>query len=179
MPKNDNPQALRFIDSMAKHGEQEAGEEFCAAHPLGKSADARKKAKWAKNLCAFLNERCDDEKVQAIRADCACGPSHGMCAKLKAVYDKEKDPSAFVEKINQQDLGFTLEYDGHSYFLSYPQCYCSCVKRMNEPLPKAWCYCTLGFTKRMFAFILEKEVQAELLSSIKLGDAVCRIKITA
>ncbi len=178
MPKNDNPQALRFLTSMAKHGKQEAGDRFAGEYPLGKSADVRKKMKWAKNLCSFLDENYDNETVKAIRMDCACEPSSAFSGKIRAIYEKGKDPYAFSKNINMLDLGFTLEYDGNSYILEYPQCYCSCVKRVDETLPRAWCYCTLGYNKRLFENIFGQEVRVELINSVKLGDAVCRIRIT-
>ena len=177
MPKNDNPQALRFLASMAKHGEQAAGERFAEEHPLGKSADISKRSAWAKALCGYLNDRYDEETVKAIRMDCACGP-YAINGKLKALYEKSDGPADFVKKVNEPNSGFSQEYDGTSYYIVYPQCYCSCVKRAEGQLPKAWCYCTLGFSKRMFETILGKEVEGELLSSIKAGDAACRIRIT-
>ncbi len=177
MPKNDNPQALRFLASMAKHGEQEAGERFAEEHPLGKSADISKRSAWAKALCGYLNDRYDEETVKAIRMDCACGP-YAINGKLKALYEKSDGPADFVKKVNELDPGFSLEYDGTSYYVVYPQCYCSCVKRTDGQLPKAWCYCTLGYSRRMFETILGKETEGELLSSIKAGDTVCRIRIT-
>ena len=177
MPKNDNPQALRFLASMAKHGEQAAGERFAEEHPLGKSADISKRSAWAKALCGYLNDRYDEETVKAIRMDCACGP-YAINGKLKALYEKSDGPADFVKKVNELDPGFSLEYDGTSYYVVYPQCYCSCVKRAEGQLPKAWCYCTLGYSKRMFETILGKETEGELLSSIKAGDTVCRIRIT-
>ena len=177
MPKNDNPQALRFLASMAKHGEQAAGEQFAKEHPLGKSADISKRSAWAKTLCGYLNDRYDEETVKAIRMDCACGP-YAINGKLKALYEKSDGPADFVKKVNELDPGFSLEYDGTSYYIVYPQCYCSCVKRAEGQLPKAWCYCTLGYSRRMFETILGKETEGELLSSIKAGDTVCRIRIT-
>ena len=177
MPKNDNPQALRFLASMAKHGEQAAGERFAEEHPLGKSADISKRSAWAKALCGYLNDRYDEETVKAIRMDCACGP-YAINGKLKALYEKSDGPADFVKKVNELDPGFSLEYDGTAYYLIYPQCYCSCVKRTDGQLPKAWCYCTLGYSRRMFETILGKETEGELLSSIKAGDTVCRIRIT-
>ena len=177
MPKNDNPQALRFLASMAKHGEQAAGEQFAKEHPLGKSADISKRSAWAKALCGYLNDRYDEETVKAIRMDCACGP-YAINGKLKALYEKSDGPADFVKKVNELDPGFSLEYDGTSYYVVYPQCYCSCVKRTDGHLPKAWCYCTLGYSRRMFETILGKETEGELLSSIKAGDTVCRIRIT-
>ena len=179
MPKNDHPQARRFYDSMEKHGKQEDGSGFSEEHPLPKSANGARKIQWVKDLCAFLNDHYDDETIKAIRMDCACGPKYGYGgSKLKAVYEKNRDPYAFVEKANALDLGFSLEYDGRAYYLIYPQCYCSCVNGTGDLLPKAWCYCTLGYSRRMFGYIFGKEVRTELISSVKQGDAVCRIGIT-
>ena len=47
-------------------------------------------------------------------------------------------------------------------------------KRIEKGLPQTWCYCTLGYTKKMFEFIFDAEVKVELLSSIKLGNENCR-----
>ena len=177
MAKNDNPHALRLLESMSKHGKDTEAAEFAEANPLAKSADFNKKYEWAQNVCTFLDENFDDETVKEIRMDCACGPEHGKGAKIKALYEKEKEPNVFVEKVNKLNLGFTLEYDGTYFYLIYPQCYCSCVKRVDEKLSKTWCYCTLGYSKRMFENIFDKEVQVELLTSIKQGDSDCRIQI--
>ena len=129
-------------------------------YPLSKSATAEKKFEWAKNICEYLNDNYDAEKVLEIRADCACGPELGKGKKLKDLYEKETDPAMFVQKANHLNQGFTLEFDGKSYFLVYPQCYCSCVKRVNQTLPKAWCECTLGYTKKMFSYIFSCNVYA-------------------
>ena len=179
MPKNDHPQVRRFLESMEKHGEREAGIRFSEANPLSKSANVNRKIQWAKGLCVFLNDHYDDETIKAIRMDCACGPKYGYGgSRLKAVYETDRDPYAFVEKSNALDLGFSFEYDGTAYYMIYPQCYCSCVNRTADLLPKTWCYCTLGYARRMFGYVFGKEVRTELISSVKQGDAVCRIRIT-
>ncbi len=179
MPKNDHPQVRRFLESMEKHGAGEAGIRFSEENPLSKSAGTGKKIQWARELCDFLDGHYDDETVRAIRTDCACGPKYGYGgSKLKAVYEKNSDPNTFVEKANALDLGFSLEFDGTAYYLIYPRCYCSCVNRTDERLPRSWCYCTLGYTRKMFGYILGKEVRTELIGSVKQGGAVCRIKIT-
>ena len=158
---------------------QEAGSRFAEENPLPKSASVNRKFQWAQELCAFLNDHYDEETIQAIRRDCACGPKYGYGgSRLKAVYEKNRDPYAFVEKVNALDLGFSLEYDGTAYFLIYPQCYCSCVNRIAEPLSGTWCSCTLGYAARMFGYVFGKEVRTQLISSVKQGDAVCRIRIT-
>ena len=136
MAKNDNPHALRFLESMEKHGEKEAANRFSEEYPLAKSADYIKKFTWAKDVCEFLDTNYDEEMIKLVRMDCACGPEYGKGAKIKALYEKDDKPDVFVHKVNKLNLGFTFEYDGTYYYLIYPQCYCSCVKRMEEPISK-------------------------------------------
>lgn len=177
MAKNDNAHALRLMSSLEKHGKHKEAEQFAKTHPLAQSADVEKKFDWAQRQCAFLETNFDAETVRAIRMDCACGPEMGKCKKLKAVYEKAADFFVFSEKVNALRLGFSVEYDGQSLYLIYPQCYCSCVKRMDKPLPDAWCHCTLGYAQRMFTEILGQSVNVALLSSVKRGDEACRIRI--
>ncbi|MGN0425950.1 MAG: DUF6144 family protein [Acetatifactor sp.] len=177
MAKNDNPHAVRLQESMITHGESAAAEQFAASHPLSKSANIEKKFAWAQSVCEFLSGNYDDEKVKAIRMDCACGPELGKGKKLREIFEKESDARTFVEKVNRLNQGFTMEFDGKYFYLIYPQCYCSCVKRMEQTLPETWCYCTLGYTKRMFENIFDGGVKVELMGSVKLGNENCRIRI--
>ncbi len=177
MAKNDNPHAIRLTESLEKHGKHNEAISFLETHPLSKSATAEAKLEWAQQQCTFLSEHFDNETVKDIRMDCACGPELGKGKKLKNLYEKENDLGLFVERANKLNQGFSLQYDGEFVYLIYPQCYCSCVKRFDTALPVTWCYCTLGYTKKMFECIFDKEVQVELLSSVKQGDSVCKIKI--
>ena len=177
MARNDNPNARRFMESMEKHGESKEAEKFSSVCSLSRTASAEKRFRWAKELCDFLDRNYDDEKIREIRMDCACGPTKGMIERLIPLYQKE-DPVLFVEKVNALDLGYSLEYDGTSYFLIYPECYCSCVKASDDLLSRTWCYCTLGYTKKWFEAVFGKEVSVELLEAVKCGDSRCRIRIT-
>lgn len=177
MTKNDNAHALRLCNSLAVHCGNEAAEALTSEYPLSKSAGVEKKFEWANNICRFLNERYDNETVMSIRMDCACGPETGKCKKVKEMFDKSLNPEAFVDRVNKLNLGYTLEYDGENYFLIYPRCYCSCVKNIPKNVPEAWCYCTIGYTKKLFEFVFEGEVEAELINSVKLGADNCRIRV--
>ena len=178
MAKNEDPNMMRLLESMEKHGQKEAGEVFSKENPIEESADVNGKFEWAKKTCAFLEENFDDDTVKAIRMDCACGPQYEWIQSVKDAYDASTSPEDFVEKTNALELGYWLEFEGTSYYLMYPQCYCDFVNQVEDTLPKAWCYCTLGYTKKMFTYVLGKEVEVELITSVKLGDKECRIKVT-
>lgn len=177
MPKNDNPHAVRLYDSIAKHSDEETANRIANEMSLSKSADAAKKFAWAEGVCALLERDFAEDTVKAIRMDCACGPETGKISKLKKLYDSCSGLDDFAARANGQNGGFTIEHSNGELILTYPQCYCSCVKRVERPLAKSWCYCTLGYAKRMFENVLGREVDVELMESVKSGGNACRIRI--
>jgi len=177
MPKTDNPHSVRLYDSLVKHAGEETAKRIAHKIPLSKSADFEKKFAWAESVCAGLEAEFDEETITAVRMDCACGPETGKMNALKKVYESSAGPEDFAERANKLDHGFTIQYEDGTLMLVYPQCYCSCVKRVDKPLSKTWCACTLGYTKRMFEHILGRPVAVELLESVKTGGQVCRIRI--
>ena len=177
MPKTDNPHAIRLYDSIRMHADEKTAGRIAHKIPLSKSADFEKKFAWAESVCADLEQEFDDSAVRRIRMDCACGPEIGKMEKLRKLYRAAVDMDDFVTKANRLNQGFTMEHTDNGLFLIYPQCYCSCVKRVEKPITKTWCYCTLGYTKRMFEYVLDKTVMVELIESVKTGGSACRIKI--
>lgn len=178
MPKTDNPHTVCLYDSISKHVNEESAERIANKIPLSKAADIEKKFAWAESICADLDNEFDEGTVMAIRMDCACGPETGKISKLKKAYSSSSDLDDFVSKANKFNQGFTIEHSDNALFLIYPCCYCSCVKRIDKPISKTWCYCTLGYTKKTFEYILERDVTVELIESVKTGGSICKMKIT-
>ena len=72
----------------------------------------------------------------------------------------------------------SLEYiSEHKILFCYPQCYCSCVKRVPQGLPKTWCYCTLGNAEGIFRNVFKQDVKVSLCESIKSGSNKCVIEV--
>lgn len=179
MPINDDSHSLRLCESLNKHIGQSDADECASKLPLSKSADFMYKFKWAEQVCVFLNGKYSEDNVKKIRMDCCCLPPKNRMDKVKRLYVESADLDEFTVKYNAEYAGRSSVWhkNGDLYF-SYPTCYCSCVKRMNKPLSKTWCLCTLGYTKRLFDYVFDCDTKAELMESIKLGDARCVIKIT-
>ena len=176
--QNSNRHAQNLYNSLLNHKEKQTADELASNYPLSKSAVSQKKFRWAEDICRFLESRYDERTIQAIRMDCACGPSPERMKKLKRLYTASPGLEEFAEKYNKADLGSTVWREGNALLLSYPVCYCPCVKRTDKPLSKTWCYCTLGYTKRLFDYVLDRETKVELLESVKTGGSRCVIKIT-
>ena len=178
MSKNDNPHAIRLYESVLKHSNRTAADKIANQYPLSKAADIDKEFTWAESICADLENEFDDEMVKTIRMDCVCGPDMGNLSNFKNMYQSSTDLEEFVSNINNQNQGFTIEYDDNALYYIYPECYCPCVNRIDKPISKTWCFCTLGYTKKMFEYILDRKVDVSLIESIKTGGSICKIKVT-
>jgi len=177
MPKTDNPHAIRLYNSLTKYTDEQTAERIAYKIPLSKSADINKKFAWAESICDDLQKAFDDNTIKEIRMDCACGPEMGKINKLQKIYQSSANLNEFITKANNLNQGFTMQTENNHLFLIYPQCYCSCVKRIESSISEIWCYCTLGYTKKMFEHILDRSVEVELLESVKTGGKKCVIKI--
>lgn len=178
MAAPDNSHAQRLRESLRRHIGMEEAEAFMDRHPLSVSADFKKKAVWARETCAELEETLARDQVKAIRMDCACGPSPAQIKALQKIYRESGGPEEFARAATALKKGYTLSYQDGALLLCYPTCYCSCVKRDDGPMPQSWCDCTLGYAKRMFSGAMGKPVAAELLQSVKTGGQQCVIRIT-
>ena len=177
MAKTDNPHAERLYQSLLTYTDEATAAQIAHHIPLSKSADAKKKFAWAEDVCVSLAARFDDETIRAIRMDCACGPGMGKIGALQKLYAQSADWDDFVAKANALHQGFTIRHENGALFLHYPECYCSCVKQVDQAMPVSWCYCTLGYTKKMFTYILGRAVAVELIESVKTGGRQCIIKV--
>jgi len=178
MAKTDNPHSLRLYSSIQKYSDEATAERITNKISLSKSADIDKKFTWAESICADLEKEFDEDTIKLIRMDCACGPEMGKINHLHKIYQSSDNLDDFVEKANRLKQGFTMKHENGDLYLEYPQCYCSCVKRIDQPISKVWCYCTLGYAKRTFEHILGRAVEVELLESVKTGGSRCFIKVT-
>ncbi len=76
----------------------------------------------------------------------------------------------------------------HKYFQTtdvqkkkYYYCHCPRIRDLflnnEKPLDVNYCYCSAGFTKDIWEYILQREVKVEIIESLMKGDEVCKIAI--
>lgn len=177
MAKNDNPHAIRMYNSLASVN-QEVADAFSKKLPLTRSADFKKKFKWASDVCEFLEERFDEETICKLRSSCNCEDGISKADRMKYYLKTTNNIAHFVEAFNSKESYAKIELDGDDLLFIYPTCYCSCVKRIDQILSKTWCYCTQGYAKSLFEKVFEVPVKAELMESIKTGSNRCVVKIS-
>lgn len=178
MPKNDNVKSIRLYESVQANVSKEAADKMAETVYLSKSADFKRKFKWANDVCTYLESNFDNSQIKQIRMGCSCIPPPKYMDAVKKLYESSNNVNEFCEKYNAEYAEkHSVWNEGETLFFSYPHCLCDCVQRINEPISKTWCLCTLGYTKKLFDYVLETDTEVELLESIKTGGSRCVMKI--
>lgn len=178
MAKNDNAHSNRLVESLRTNIGGIEANEFEEKYPLSKSANVTKKFEWAKEACEYLEKRYDKETIMSIREKCICNDGKTTAIKMLKYLNQTSSISEFVDSFNDKKNFASLEYiNDNKIMFCYPECYCGCVKRVNEQLPEIWCYCTLGYAKSVFSKVFNKDVKVQLVESIKTGGTRCAVSI--
>ena len=178
MAKNDNAHAVRLVSSLAQTVGPEKAREFEESYPLSKSASSEKKFKWAQNACAYLEQNFDPETIAVIRKACRCSDGKSNAAKLRKYLEQTDTIEDFVKAFNQNETFASLEYiSDHKILFCYPECYCSCVKRVPQTLSETWCACTVGNAEETFRAVFHDGVRVTLRESIKTGADRCALEV--
>lgn len=159
MSKNDNAHSIRLVNSLEKNIGSDIAKEFEEKYPLSKSANIEKKYEWAKNVCSYLEQNFDTETVIKIRKECRCNDGKSIANKMLKYLKKADSIENFVNQFNTNETFANLIYISENKVLfCYPECYCSCVKRIPRE-------------------VLKKDVKVTLLESIKSGADKCVIEV--
>lgn len=178
MPKNDNAHLMRMYNSLCENADQQSADKFAEKFPLSKSAPIERKFKWSEDACAFLEENFDEKTICKIRSACYCDEGITKAEKMKHILARSSSFAEFANKYNEVETAASIETDGKNLFFIFPTCYCSHVKRINKPISKTWCYCSLGFAYSLFFKVFDSDIKVELLESIKTGGNRCVFKVS-
>lgn len=179
MPKNDNEKSIRLYESVKTNVNEETANKMAETVYLSKSADFKRKFNWANDVCTYLENNFNDKQVMQIRMNCSCTPPLKYMEAVRKLYQASASLDEFCEKYNVKYAdNHSVWNESETLYFSYPSCYCSVVKRVNEPVSKIWCLCTLGYTKKVFDFVFECDTDVELIESIKTGGNKCVMRIT-
>jgi hypothetical protein len=167
-----------MVDSKNRNIGNEMAKQFEESYPLSKSADVKKKYDWALDTCNYLEERFDLNTIINLRKECRCNDGKSIAKKILKYLNGASSIEQFVELFNANETFASFEYISENKMLfCYPECYCACVKRAQQYLPKTWCYCTLGNAEGIFKEVFKSDVKVTLLRSILSGDDRCVIAV--
>ncbi len=178
MPKNDNVKSIRLYESVKNNISKEVADSMAEKVYLSKSADFKRKFKWANDVCNYLESNFDSEQIKEIRMGCSCTPAPKYIEAVKKMYQTSENLDEFCEKYNTTFAGkHSIWHENDVLFFSYPHCLCDCVQQVDGQVSKTWCLCTLGYTKKLFETVLDYNTEVELIESIKTGGSRCVMEI--
>lgn len=95
--------------------------------------------------------------------DCSCTPPPKYIEDVRKLYESSGSLDDFCDRYNTAYAGkHSVWHEEDTIFFSYPRCLCDCVQCINETLSKTWCLCTLGYTKKLFDYVLNCDTGIEL-----------------
>lgn len=163
---------------MRKNINDDVAKDLEDKYPLSKSASIEKKFDWAISVCKYLEDNLKQQEIIDVRKNCRCNDGRSNANKLLKYLNSTTSILDFVNAFNNKETFAHLEYISDNKILfCYPECYCSCVKRIPQELPKTWCYCTLGNAEGTFKEVFKKDVTVSLLESIKTGGNKCIMEV--
>lgn len=177
-----NAHIARLHASLHKHVDQGAADVICEdLMELPASLSPKRAHSVAETICMRLNTRLDPSVSVQVRKDCACGPGHGHIEKLRRIWRQSDSLADFCARANEAKTGpeYWPEEDGSNerFYFAYSRCFCSFVNKVDKPLARNWCDCTLGFTERLYTGVFARPVQATILEAVKQGGSRCVIRV--
>lgn len=137
--------------------------------------------KWITNTLAGLSKLKNKEGLEIIhQCGAACCENDEL---YKAALETKKNDQSGMEPDALFNAFKKTYYDsdkfnksGNEITLILEACTCPMVK--NGVKDSYLCNCTVGYSKKLFEILFEKEVEVELDQSILRGDAICKQRIT-
>jgi predicted hydrocarbon binding protein len=102
--------------------------------------------------------------------------SRSFVKKAQEIRATSEGLDGFLQGLGEEWDHLKVEDDG--IYVQYDKCYCPFVRDYPEPMSPTWCHCSRGWINELFESTLGAPVGAEMLSSIRQGDEVCRFKVT-
>ena len=169
-----HPEAVRLHKSLlSNNADRKTADKIAFGVRLSDNPSLEEREEWIKHITVNLETQFDAEKIKAIRMGCRCNLGIDDYKKnMKELYGQCNNLEEFAGKV---DNYYT---DNGKLYVRYDHCPCPFLKDSKMPLSATWCYCTLGYMKAWGEYVFEKEVETNLLKSIKAGDDICLVEIS-
>ena len=168
-------QEIALYEAIKAESTAEVAAEVVYGHE--QTALAESNPAWVKSAMRRLESQFDGDTLKKIRMNCQCG--YGLEEKLalvKELLTNAASIEAFANSEKARAAGLFCQ-DGE-LFLQFTACPCPMLAEVDRLETAAWCQCTTGYSKVLFEKAFACDVAVELLKSIKMGDAMCLMKIT-
>lgn len=174
--KQVHNESKKLYQNIIKHSTLDVAQKIAFGIDLPVTPTKNQKNEWVKFICCELEKHFDEHTIKNIRMDCNCTEKLAESKEfIKKIYTASSSIEDFVEKMNAYSAGWYIK-EGY-LFTKYFSCPCPMLESIDILPTKTWCYCTVGYSKKIFEYVFDCEVEVELLESIKMGNSQCLMKI--
>lgn len=148
-------EARRLYENIEKHSNSDTARKIAFGKELSSSSTNVEKREWVKYISSELENEFDEQTVKNIRLGCYCNEDGKLDKSkdfIKNIYDTAASLEDFVDKMNEYDAGWYIE-DGH-LFTKFFSCSCPMLEDVDLLPTKTWCFCTVGFNKKILKMSL-------------------------
>lgn len=190
-----HPEAVQLYESLARSTDVKTAGDIAFGLNLAPDASAEQRAAWVRHVITELEKRFDAATIKRIRLGCYCDEAerpekckeNGYLCADKALFTKVRDwlrdlyaasncLEEFVAKANTENLGWYVQ--GGELYTKFFECECPMLEAVGQLPTFTWCWCTAGYSKRLFEAVFGHPVDLEILHSIRQGHEFCLMKVT-
>ena len=190
-----HPEAVQLYNNILRLADKQTAHDIAYGLPLAPDAPAEQRAAWVAYVIDALEKRFSPDVIKQIRLGCYCNENEAptkcksagyLCADtelfttvrdwLKGLYASSSSMEDFVAKANAQNLGWYVE--GGELYTKFFECECPMLEAVGQLPTFTWCYCTAGYSKRLFEAVFGYPVDVEMIQSIRQGHEFCLMRIT-
>jgi hypothetical protein len=146
-----------------------------------KISNDKEMAKYVKEvMIQFDQEVPDSEKRYGVMEAMGNICFHNFFGKIAEDIKKKSDGIVeLIHNINKMSGGEYFKLEDNKIYAKFNLCLCQVgVKETEEPIPKTYCNCSLGWMKGLFNTLLDKPFDVEMLDSIVSGGKSCQFVIS-
>ena len=129
----------------------------------------------------LLNADIELDKESARKLIKKTAEVHFENLKMEALLAEYKGDLDRFTVFLRDKWGWKVDYDKEKGVLIADEnknyCVCPIAVNNKEKDSSAICYCSEGFAEKMFSMVSGKQTQAEVIASVRKGDASCKYKI--
>ncbi len=134
---------------------------------------------WVSILLSNIDDRLSEEELRAMLKGCAI--AHYNSLDMDSILAPFKGKTDEFLKFLTNEWGWKIDYDKSTGIIICDEnknyCVCPMVNKAKGIASSAICYCSEGFTSKMFTVIAGAPAKATVLKSIYRGDPSCVYKV--
>jgi len=97
---------------------------------------------------------------------------------LEPIIHNSKNLDNYIALLNKNIFKKeTITKLGDFYYLTFEKCFCKDIENIINRISPTYCYCSLGWVKKLFEVYLRRDVKCKIVGTVVRGKKNCEFKI--